>query len=111
MGSLEQSRSLGDPDMLTLGKVTQHSGERTLSGLGLERDQEHLASLDLGRSGRKGCQGSPERRTGRCPHAPDTTSSLTIAGRAQTSFIGTFQLGAWAPEAVCSTGHRLGRPG
>lgn len=41
------SRTLGD--MMTLGKATQRSGERDfILGLGLEGDQEHLVSLDLG---------------------------------------------------------------
>lgn len=51
-----------DPDMPTLGKATQHSRGRTLSGLGLEGDQKHLASSDIGRSWRKGHQDSPGRK-------------------------------------------------
>lgn len=94
MGCWEQSRTLGD--MLTLGRATLHSGERILSGLGLEGDQEHLASLDLGRSWRKGCHGFPGRRRGECPYGPDSTCSLAVIGRTQRSSTGTLPSSAGA---------------
>lgn len=70
-------------DTPTLGKATQHSGGRTLSGLGLEGDEKHLASLDIGQSWRKGHQDSLGKRMAYWSDRPDTTCPWAVTGRAQ----------------------------
>lgn len=103
-------RTLGDT--LTLGKATQRSGEKIFFflGLGLEGDQKHLGSLDLG------------GEAGKAPLGGDWAGILTpralrpLLGdhkdlSQEPSSAGSWGSNPYSPETACSARHSPGKPG